>query len=279
MNEQTLERAIQVVKKKWGDAAPRFGAILGSGWGDVVDALDIIDSLGFEEIPGLGRTGVQGHSGRLVRARVQDVELLVFQGRRHFYEGEGWSPVSIPVRILKEMGTQAVVLTNAAGGIRADLKPGTLMLIDDHINFMGNHPLIGPHNPLWGPRFLDQSHVYDPVLRSAAMKAAMAVGEPLARGVYLALTGPCYETPAEIRAYRTLGADAVGMSTVPEAVLAGASGLKVVAISCITNLAAGISTTPLSHEEVAETSAAVMPRLVAFFGKLWVELAAALPRT
>ena len=277
MDEQTLAQAVAAVKQKWGDAAPRFGAILGSGWGDVVDALEIIDTLGFEEIPGLGRTGVVGHSGRLVRARSGGVELLVFQGRRHFYEGEGWTPVSIPVRILKEMGVQAVVLTNAAGGIRADLTPGRLMLIDDHLNLMGNHPLIGPHNPLWGPRFLDQSHVYDPILREVAMTAAMAAGEPLARGVYLALTGPTYETPAEIRAYRTLGADAVGMSTVPEAVLAGAAGLRVLGISCITNLAAGISATPLSHEEVAETSAAVMPRLVGYFEKLWAHLAAAVP--
>lgn len=272
MDKNLQERAVSAVRQKWPDVAPRFGAILGSGWGDVVDALDVVDTLEFASIPGLGRTGVEGHSGRLVRARAAGMELLVFQGRRHFYEGEGWTPVAIPVRILKELGAEGVVLTNAAGGIRKDLEPGRLMLIEDHINFIGSHPLIGRHNPAWGPRFPDQSEVYSKELREQAIAAAMSVGEPISRGVYLALSGPCYETPAEIRAYRMLGADAVGMSTAPEAVLASAAGLKVLGISCITNLAAGISPTPLSHEEVAETSKAAMTRLIAFFDKLWTQL-------
>lgn len=274
MDENLLERAVHAVRHRWPDLKPRFGAVLGSGWGDVVDALTCEGSMEFAEIPGLGRTGVEGHSGRLVRARIADLDLLVFQGRRHYYEGEGWTPVSIPIRVLKELGAEGIVLTNAAGGIRQDLKPGTLMLIEDHLNMMGSHPLIGRHNPKWGPRFPDQTHVYDPGMREIALATAVKVGEPIARGVYLALSGPCYETPAEIRAYRGWGADAVGMSTAPEAVLASAAGLKVLGISCITNLAAGISPKPLSHEEVAETSAAAMTRLVAFFTQLWQDLAA-----
>ncbi len=273
MDEKLLERAVAAVQQKWPDAAPQYGAILGSGWGDVVNSLEVLDTLDFAEIPGLGRTGVQGHSGRLVRARAAGMELLVFQGRRHYYEGEGWTPVSIPVRILRSLGAKGVVLTNAAGGIRADLKPGTLMMIVDHINMMGSHPLIGRHNPGWGVRFPDMSEVYHRQMREVAHRAAAATGEKLAEGIYLALSGPCYETPAEIRAYRTLGADAVGMSTVPEAVLANASGLQVLGISCITNLAAGISDRPLTHEEVAETSAAAMTRLISFFNKLWAQLA------
>lgn len=274
MDMELHAKASAAVKAKWPDLKPRFGAILGSGWAEVVNACKIIEEIPYEAIPGLGKPGVEGHGGRLARVEAGGMEVLIFQGRRHFYEGEGWTPIATPIAILKDLGAEGLILTNAVGGIRTDLTPGTLMLIEDHINMMGTNPLIGPHNPYWGARFPDQSDVYNAKLRGVALAAASKVGEVLARGTYLALSGPTYETPAEIRAYGRLGADVVGMSTVPEAILANSAGMKVLGISCITNLAAGISANPLSHEEVAETAEAAMPRLKTFFTKLWEELGA-----
>ena len=273
MNHEFFEKALAQVKKQWPDARPRYGLICGSGWSDVAGAFETLGSLDYAAIPGLGATGVAGHAGKLVRARVLGKELLIFQGRRHFYEGEGWTPVALPIYLLKKLGVAALVLTNAAGGVRKDLKPGDLMLIEDHINLFGSHPLIGPHNPVWGPRFPDQTTVYDRKLRELAELAAKKEKMTLARGVYLASSGPTYETPAEIRAWRTLGADAVGMSTVPEAMLANAAGIRVLGISCITNYAAGISPTGLTHEEVTATTKAVMPLMKNLLKRIFEELA------
>ena len=273
MDHAILEQALAHVRKRWPDATPRMGLILGSGWSEVVDAFQVADSIPYEEIPGLGKTGVVGHAGRLVLAESSGVKSLIFQGRRHFYEGVGWTPIALPVFLLKSLGAQGVLITNAAGGVRADLKPGSLMIIDDHINFLGTNPLIGPHHPFWGPRFPDQSEVYRRNLREALARAGKALGEALPHGVYLADSGPTYESPAEIRAFRTLGADAVGMSTVPEALLANAAGLKVVGLSCITNLAAGISAQPLSHEEVTESTRQAMARMKALVLAFWKEIA------
>ncbi len=267
-----LEKAAEFIRKKWKDAKPECGLILGSGWGQVVDAFNIFKTLPYEEIPGLGKTGVVGHSGRLVWGESAGVETLIFQGRRHFYEGVGWTAVALPVFVLKKFGAGKVLITNAAGGIRADLKPGTLMIIDDHINNMGRNPLIGPHDAFWGPRFPDQSEVYDGQLRNLLQRAGKKVKVPLTGGVYMAGTGPTYETPAEIRAYRAVGADAVGMSTVPEAMLAKAAGLRVVGLSCITNAAAGISENPLTHEEVTETTQTTMPKMKSVILQFWKEL-------
>lgn len=273
MNHELLEKALAHVKDQWPDARPSFGLICGSGWSEVAGAFESLGSLDYSGIPGLGATGVVGHAGKLVRARVQGRELFIFQGRRHFYEGEGWTPVALPVFLLKRLGASKVVLTNAAGGVRKDLKPGDLMLIDDHINLFGANPLVGPHNPVWGPRFPDQTAVYDPKLRTLAERAAKASGVALAHGVYLASSGPTYETPAEIRTYRGLGADAVGMSTVPEASLANAAGLRVLGISCITNYAAGISLTALTHEEVTATTQATMPVMRTLLKRILEEMA------
>lgn len=270
---EKLNLAAAFVRKAFKGARPKTGLICGSGWGGVVKAFKLRGQIPYEDIPGLGRPGVQGHSGRLLWAEASGIETFIFQGRRHFYEGEGWLPVAIPPFILSKLGAKSVLLTNAAGGIRDDLKPGRLMLIRDHINFIGTNPMIGPHVEALGPRFADQSSVYNAELRDAARRAAAAVVEPLAEGVYLAGSGPFYETPAEIRMYRTLGADAVGMSTVPEAQLASSMGLRVAAISCITNLAAGISPTPLSHKEVTEATDAAMPRMKALVAAYWRELA------
>lgn len=261
MNREQLDAAFHTVREFWPGARPSLGLILGSGWGEAVGAFAIQSEMAYDEIPGLGRTGVEGHAGKLAWALWRDLEMLVFQGRRHYYEGGGWTPVALPIRILLGMGVNTVVLTNAAGGIRTSFKPGDLMLIEDHINGMGANPLQGPHDPIWGPRFPDQSAVYDPDLRAMALDTARAAGLPLDTGIYYAASGPAYETPAEIRAYRALGADAVGMSTATEALLARAAGLRVLGLSCITNLAAGISPTPLAHEEVAAAGRAAMPRI------------------
>lgn len=272
IDRKQLDQALSFIRARWPDARPTLGLILGSGWSEVVESFQIKDAIPYEEIPGLGKTGVVGHAGRLVWAKSSGIETLIFQGRRHFYEGVGWTPIALPVFLLKSLGAKAVMVTNAAGGVRADLKPGSLMIIDDHINFLGANPLIGAHDPVWGPRFPDQSEVYNTKLRNLLSKAGKAAGESLPHGVYLADSGPTYESPAEIRAFRTLGADAVGMSTVPEALLANAAGLKVVGLSCITNLAAGISKQALSHEEVTESTKNAMARMKAVVLGFWKEV-------
>lgn len=268
-----LGQAAAYVSKKFKGLKPECGLILGSGWGQVVDAFTIRKAIPYEEIPGLGKTGVVGHSGRLVWAELAGLQTLIFQGRRHFYEGVGWTAVSLPVFLLKTFGVKRVMITNAAGGIRSDLTSGKLMIIDDHINAMGTNALIGPHDPFWGPRFPDQSEVYDSGLRDILESAGKRAKVKLARGIYLAGSGPAYETPAEIRAYRAIGADAVGMSTVPEAMLAKAVGLKVVGLSCISNSAAGISKNPLTHDEVTETTKQTMPKMKSVIENFWKELA------
>jgi purine-nucleoside phosphorylase len=268
-----LDQALSVVRSRWPKAQPKAGLILGSGWSEVVEAFNVMAVIPYEDIPGLGKTGVVGHAGRLVLAESSGLETLIFQGRRHFYEGIGWTPIALPIFLLKSMGVKSVMVTNAAGGVRADLKPGALMIIDDHINFLGANPLVGPHDTFWGPRFPDQSAVYNGQLRQLLESAGRACGENLPHGVYLADSGPTYESPAEIRAFRTLGADAVGMSTVPEALLANAAGLKVVGLSCITNLAAGISHQALSHEEVTESTRNAMSRMKSVLLGFWKELA------
>jgi len=271
MNRDLLDEAVKAVRSRWPDAAPAAGMILGSGWSEVVEAFDIRDTIAYEEIPGLGAPGVAGHSGRLAWIEANGRQGFLFQGRRHWYEGEGWTPIAVPLFILKAFGASGVLLTNAAGGIRDGLHPGDLVILNDHINHMSENPLIGAHDSTWGPRFPDQSSVYDASLRQVAARAGAGIGEVLQEGVYLAASGPTYETPAEITAYRTLGADLVGMSTVPEAILANAAGMRVLAISCVTNYAAGISKTKLSHEEVTETTRTTMPRMKALLAACWDE--------
>ena len=273
MDKKIMEEGAEFVRSRWGNLLPAGGFVLGSGWGNVAGAFTTVDEMAYGEIPGLGRPGVAGHAGRRVRAEAAGREALIFQGRRHFYEGEGWTAIAMPIYILKSFGAKIVTLTNAAGGINAAFSPGDLMIVEDHINHMPGNPLIGEHDPFWGDCFPDQSGVYDARLRSRLKQAAKSEGIPIHRGIYLAASGQFYETPAEIRAYRALGADAVGMSTVPEAALANAAGLRVVALSCISNLAAGISNRPLSHEEVTGTTAASMSRMPAVLSAFWRGLA------
>ena len=255
LNPQTLDAAAAAVRKKWPTAKPKVGIVLGSGWAEAVGDFQG-EELSYSEIPGFGTPGVMGHAGKLLTTTVTGMEVFIFQGRRHWYEGEGWTPVILPVYLLHALGADTVLLTNAAGGIRDDLGPGSLMAISDHINVLGSNPLIGPYNPKLGTRFPDQTEVYNATLRQKLLNAGAD-----ATGVYIATSGPTFETPAEINQYRTLGADAVGMSTVPEAIVANALGMRVAGLSCVCNWAAGIGDTKLTHEDVNEVAAATMPRM------------------
>ena len=262
----TLMHAANCVKTKWPKAKPFASLVLGSGWGDVIKAFNIKDELPYEQITGLGKGGVVGHASKLFLAEINGKEFFIFQGRRHWYEGEGWTPVAIPAYISQHCGTSIVFLTNAAGGI--SYPPGSLMTISDHINHMFSHPLIGPHRKEFGERFPDQSEIYSAELRSIIKEAAKDIEIEMNEGIYIAASGPTYETPAEIQGYEKLGANAVGMSTVPEAILANALGLKVAAISCISNHAAGITPNPLSHQEVIDTMDSIMPQMVKLIPKI-----------
>lgn len=237
---------------------PRCGLVLGSGLGFFADTrLQVAGRLAFRDIPGFPAPTVTGHAGNLVWGTCAGQAVLCFQGRFHFYEGHPMETVILPARLLAQLGGEILLLTNAAGGIAPGMRPGDLMLIEDHINFMGVNPLRGPNADDLGPRFPDLTAVYDRGLRGLAREAAAEIGLDLREGVYLACSGPTFETPAEIRAFQRWGASAVGMSTVPEAVAARHAGLRVCGISCITNLGAGLGPGELTHEEVGETAARV----------------------
>ena len=272
MDQALLRQAVEQVRQRWPQVRPRAGLILGSGWDGALEAFQVRDTLAYAELPGLGAAAVDGHAGRLCWAACGGVETLVFQGRRHFYEGADWTPVALPVFLLRQLGAELLVLTNAAGGLHPDLDAGDLMIITDHLNLMGDHPLIGPHDPAWGPRFPDLSQVYCLRLGQRLERIFQTLHLPVRCGVYAAVTGPTYETPAEVRMLRGLGADAVGMSTVPEALLARAAGLRVAGISCIANRAAGLQPRPLTHEDVMETTRALLPKLRAVLEQFWKEL-------
>ncbi len=242
--------------------------ILGSGWSRVLKIDYEIARIPYSEITGLGAGKVVGHTGELLLFERHEKFICAFMGRRHWYEGVGWEPVIMPAELMRRMGVKQILITNAAGGINPSLSPGDLMIIRDHINTCGINPLIGEVVKGWGPRFPDQSRVYSPGLVDLLRKSAMDCDATLSEGIYAFTTGPGYETPAEIRAYAGMGADAVGMSTVPEATIASAAGIELAALSCITNMAAGISGPHLSHEEVikqTEKSAPVMSALVDAF--------------
>ena len=236
---------------------PTVALILGSGLGDYAETLERSVRIPYSEIPNFPQPTVEGHTGAFVFGIKEGKEVVVAQGRIHYYEGLSMQEITLPVRVLAALGVKTLVLTNAAGGVNLSYKPGTLMLIADHINFSGANPLVGPNLEKFGPRFPDMSDLYTASLRAAIKERVQEDGIPLEEGVYLMYSGPNYETPAEIRAFRALGADAVGMSTVPEALVAGHSGLQVVGVSCITNMAAGVLPVKLDHKEVVETAAMV----------------------
>jgi xanthosine phosphorylase len=249
-------------------APPRVAIVLGSGLGAVADAVTGAETVGYEELPGFPSPTVAGHAGRAVLGHIGDVPVAVLQGRQHVYEGGDLEPIRAPVRAVREAGAEILVLTNAAGSLRPEVGPGALMAITDHINLSAVNILTGPNDERIGPRFPSMRDAYDPELRAQLHSAADALGIALADGVYLAVSGPTFETPAEIRAFGILGADAVGMSTVHETIVARHSGLRVVAISAITNLAEGLSDVELSHEQTlrdGERAAADLSRLLTRF--------------
>ena len=269
MSYEKAQEAAEFIRSRYGKEI-KIALVLGSGLGAFADTLENAVKIPYEEIPHFARSTVEGHAGQLVLGEVGGVSIAVQQGRFHFYEGYEMAQVIFPMRVFGLLGIEIVILTNAAGSVRTSMQPGNLMLIRDHINLMGSNPLRGANDERFGARFPDMTAVYDKDLQALAYDEAQAISEErvekgidkefnrfMWRGVYCALSGPTYETPAEIRMFRVLGADAVGMSTVPEAVAARHQGMKVLGISCITNLASGMSGGQINHEEVMETGARV----------------------
>jgi purine-nucleoside phosphorylase len=251
---------------------PRVGIVLGSGLGPVAEAVEGATVIPYEDLPGFPEPSVEGHAGSAVAGQIGGVPVVALQGRAHVYEGGDLDQIRVPVRALKAAGAEILVLTNAAGSLRADLGPGRLMLIEDHINLSGTNVLAGPNDEQIGPRFPSLRDAYDPQLRADLRAAAREIGVELGEGVYLAVGGPSFETPAEIRAFHTLGADAVGMSTVHETTVARHCGLRVVAVSAITNYAEGMSEEPVSHEQTlrdaARAASDLAPLITRFVGDL-----------
>jgi len=258
--------------KKHCPSAPRVGVVLGSGLGEFADSISEPTAIAYADIPHFKRAGVAGHAGRLVLGKIGPTTVAVMQGRIHYYEGHDIGDVVFPVRVLAKLGIQSLLLTNASGGINRDFRPGDLMVIRDHINLTGVNPLRGKNEERLGPRFPDMSALYDPAFQEIIASALEDIGLPARRGIYVGLSGPSYETPAEIRMLAALGADAVGMSTVPEAICARHMGLRVAGISCITNLAAGLSAQPLSHREVTETGERVKNNFIRLLNRVVPQL-------
>ena len=268
-----MTEAAAVIRERAGDRpAPRAGIVLGSGLGPLADDLADPLAIPYAELPGFPVGGVAGHAGRLVLGELAGTPVAVLQGRAHLYEGTDPAAVRVPVRTIKALGAEILILTNAAGSLRLDVGPGRVMALSDHINMMGMNPLTGPNDDDVGPRFQPLRDAYDPQLRALLHEHARKLEIDLAEGVYLAVAGPSFETPAEIRAFQTLGADAVGMSTVPETIVARHCGLRVVGISAITNFGEGLSDEQLSHDHTlanAERAAAQLRRLLPpFVGEL-----------
>ncbi len=273
--KRRVEEALEYLQ---GEAkkSPRIGLILGSGLGILADEMEDTTRIPYQQIPNFPLSTAIGHKGELVFGRLaaEGEELVAMQGRFHCYEGYDLMQVTLPVRVMALMGVKHLVITNAAGGINRSFQVGDLMLIRDHINLMGDNPLRGPNIREWGPRFPDMTTAYPEELISRAEDCARQQGLITRRGVYAAVMGPNYETPAEIRYLRRIGADAVGMSTVPEVLVANHMGLKVIGISCITNMAAGVLAQPLDHREVLETAERVKPQFVELVRSLVATLTA-----
>jgi purine-nucleoside phosphorylase len=251
---ERVEQTAAAVRARAGDAVPDVAIVLGSGLGDFAGTLKDAASIPYGDLPNWPASKVIGHEGRLVVGTLAGRRVAALSGRAHFYEGHDLRTVTFAARVIGRLGVKVLILTNAAGGINVALKPGTLMVMDDHINLLGSNPLVGPNEERFGARFPDMSEVYSKRLRGIADEVARAQGLPIGHGVYVAVHGPSYETPAEIRFLRTIGADAVGMSTVPEAIAARHMGVEVLGISCITNAAAGVLPKPLNHDEVMEVA-------------------------
>lgn len=248
-----MQNTIEFIKEKTNDFKPEIAIVLGSGLGELAD--EYCDyAISYNKIPEFIKSTVQGHKGRLVFAKIQGKKVLMMQGRNHFYEGHSMQEITYPIKVMKALGIKTLILTNAAGAVNEEYRPSDLMLITDHINHMGSNPLIGPNDGNLGERFPDMTEVYKKSLIQIAEKSAKDLGIEIKKGVYWANSGPSYETPAEIKMIRKLGGDAVGMSTVPEAIVGNYCGLNILGISCITNAASSESGGKLSHEEVIEAA-------------------------
>ena len=264
---ERAEHAARVIRSRTSET-PRVAVVLGSGLGGFADDFEDAVGIPYEDIPGFSRSTAQGHAGKLVVGKIDQVPLLAMQGRVHFYEGYSLEQVTFPIRTFKLLGIKTLILTNAAGGINVQLSQGALMVLSDHLNLMGDNPLRGPNDDRFGPRFPDLTSAYSPELQEIVIEDARALSVEVRRGIYAALAGPSYETPAEIHLLRNLGADAVGMSTVPEVIVARQMGIEVLGISCITNMAAGISDEPISHEDVMATGDRVKETLTQLLRKV-----------
>ncbi|WIV10975.1 purine-nucleoside phosphorylase [Proteiniborus sp. MB09-C3] len=251
---------------------PDIGIILGSGLGSLADEISDATIIKYNEVPNFPTSTVQGHKGQLVVGTLEGKRVIAMQGRFHYYEGYPIEQVTFPVRVMKALGVESIIITNAAGGVNREFTPGDLMVITDHINFTFDNPLIGENHSELGPRFPDMSHAYDKSLINIAIKSAEKLDLTVRQGVYMWNSGPTYETPAEVRLASFLGADAVGMSTVPEVIAAVHGNIKVLGISCITNMASGILDQPLNHKEVIETSERVKNDFISLIKKILKEL-------
>ncbi|NGZ74205.1 purine-nucleoside phosphorylase [Saccharibacillus alkalitolerans] len=260
-NANSIREAADYIRSKT-DIVPEIGLILGSGLGILANLIEDAVSIPYEDIPHFPVSTVEGHEGELLLGTIQGRPVVMMKGRFHMYEGYGPEVTAFPVRVMKNLGVSGLLVTNAAGGVNTSFKPGDLMLLTDHLNLTGKSPLIGPNDASLGVRFPDMSEAYSRRLRAAASEAASEHDFTFREGVYAGLLGPSYETPAEIRMLRALGADAVGMSTVSETIVARHAGIEVLGISCITNMAAGILDQPLSHEEVMETAEMVKEKFL-----------------
>ena len=256
-----IKEAAEFLEKRV-DIEPDLGLILGSGLGILADEIEQAKKIKYEDIPHFPTSTVAGHAGRLVIGELEGKKVVAMQGRFHYYEGYSMTEITIPVRVMKKLGINNLLVTNAAGGINMDFNAGELMIIADHINFMGDNPLRGENLDELGPRFPDMSEAYSENLIELAEEVSSIQGILTRKGVYIGVHGPSYETPSEIRYFRRIGADAVGMSTVPEVIVANHMGLKVLGISCITNMAAGVLAEPLSHEDVVEIADKVKPKFI-----------------
>lgn len=268
---EKINETVQYLENKLKNR-PKIGIILGSGLGPLADEISNAEVIKYDEIPNFPTSTVQGHKGQLVVGKLEGKEVVAMQGRFHYYEGYSIDKVTFPVRVMKALGVDTIIITNAAGGVNRGFEPGDLMIITDHINFTFDNPLIGKNYDELGPRFPDMSHAYDESLVDIAIRAANNLNIKIKKGVYMWNSGPTYETPAEVRVASFLGADAVGMSTVPEVITAVHGGMKVLGISCITNMASGILDQPLNHNEVIETSERVKNDFISLIKEILKEI-------
>ena len=268
---EQMDRAAAFVRGRT-KIAPKIAIILGSGLGALAEQIDADARIPYTEIPGFPHSTVQGHAGRLILGRLEGQPVVAMQGRVHFYEGYTLAEVVFPVRVMKALGAGVLLVSNAAGGINRQWHRGDLMIIADHINFMGSNPLYGPNDPEVGPRFPDMSQPYDPALIALAERAAVAEGIPIRKGVYIAVQGPSYETPAELRMMGRWGADAVGMSTAPEVIAARHMGMRVLGLTAVTDMATGEHVQPVTHEEVLATAKEIEPKFIRLVWRIVKEM-------